>query len=67
MAVNKVVYGGKPVIDISDSTVSPETLLQGVIAYNAKGERIIGTYKSSFATTAKLGVAILGTMKLGAD
>lgn len=43
MAVNKVVYGSKVIIDISDSTVTPETLAEGVVAYNAKGERIVGT------------------------
>ena len=43
MAVNKVVFGTTTIIDISDSTVSPEKLPAGVIAYNAKGERITGT------------------------
>lgn len=45
MAVNKVVYGITVLIDISDSTVTPETLTKGVVAYNAKGERIVGTHK----------------------
>ena len=65
MAVNKVVYGDKVLIDISDSTVTPETLAEGVVAYNAKGERIVGTHKCSADTSAKLGTAKLGTMKLG--
>ena len=43
MGVNKVVYGTKVVIDISDSTVTADKLASGVIAYNAKGERIVGT------------------------
>lgn len=43
MAVNKVVYGTTTIIDISDSTVTPETLLLDTVAYNAKGERIVGT------------------------
>ena len=47
MAVNKVVYDGRVLIDISDSTVTPETLAEGVVAYNAKGERIVGTHKCS--------------------
>lgn len=45
MAVNKVIYGNKVIIDISSSTVTPETLAAGVIAFNAKGERIVGTAK----------------------
>lgn len=43
MAVNKVVYGARTVIDLTDSTVTPETLAQGVVAYNKAGERIVGT------------------------
>lgn len=45
MAVNKVIYDGNVLIDISDSTLTPETLLEGVVAYNAAGERIVGTMK----------------------
>ena len=51
MAVNKVVYDGKVLIDISDSTVTPETLAEGVVAYNAKGERIVGTHKCGSQVT----------------
>lgn len=42
MPNNKVVYFGETLIDISDSTITPETLPKGQIAYNAKGERIVG-------------------------
>lgn len=69
MAVNKVVYGTKVLIDISDSTVTPESLAEGVIAYNAKGERIVGTHKCSGGgdNVSKLGTAKLGTMVLGKE
>ena len=50
MAVNKVIYGNRVIIDISGSTVTPETLGAGVIAFNAKGERIVGTAKIAPAT-----------------
>ena len=44
MENNKVVLAdGTTLIDLTDSTVTPETLLDGVVAYNAKGERIVGT------------------------
>lgn len=66
MAVNKVVYGTTVLIDISDSTVTPETLAEGVIAYNAKGERIVGTHKC-VNDAAKLGAAKLGTLALGKE
>ena len=39
MAVNKVVYGGNTIVDISDSTVSASDMAEGVIAYEANGER----------------------------
>lgn len=35
MAVNKVVYGGNTIVDISDSTVSASDMAEGVIAYEA--------------------------------
>ena len=45
MGVNKVVYDGKTLIDISDSTLTAADLLEGLVAYNAKGERILGELK----------------------
>jgi hypothetical protein len=53
MAVNKVIYSGKTIIDISDSTVTPNSLDEGVIAYSKSGEKIVGTRnnKFSFSTT----------------
>lgn len=43
MGVNKVNFAGRTLIDISDATVTPETLAAGVTAYNAAGELITGT------------------------
>ena len=43
MAVNIVKFGNRVLMDISDSTLTAQDLLEGVIAYNAKGERIVGT------------------------
>lgn len=43
MARNKVVFGNQVLIDLTDSTVTPETLAFGHVAYNAAGERIVGT------------------------
>lgn len=42
MANNKVIYGNKVIMDISDSDVTPENLLLGVTAYAANGEKITG-------------------------
>lgn len=43
MAINKVVYGGNTLIDLSGDTVTPGTLAEGVTAHNAAGEPITGT------------------------
>ena len=42
MGVNKVIYDGDTLMDITDSTVTEETLMEGAVAYNAAGERIVG-------------------------
>ena len=50
MAVNKVVINHDGVenvlVDITDSTVTPETLAEGETAYGANGEKIMGTMKA---------------------
>lgn len=42
MGVNKVMFGDELVMDISDSTVTEQTLAKGASAYNASGEKITG-------------------------
>lgn len=42
-AVNKVDLNGVTVLDLTSDTVTPETLLVGTTAHNAKGETITGT------------------------
>lgn len=44
MAVNKVEVNGETVLDLSQDSVTPEQLAQGVTAHNAAGEQIVGTY-----------------------
>lgn len=44
MAVSKVeLAGGEVLIDLTEDTVTPETLAEGVTAHNAAGEPITGT------------------------
>ena len=43
MGINKVVYGDRTLMDISEDTVSPETLLAGETAHDATGAPIVGT------------------------
>lgn len=43
MAVNKVEINGQTVLDLTQDTVTPETLKKGVTAHSASGEKIVGT------------------------
>lgn len=56
MAINKVIYGGRTLIDLSGDTVTADKILDGFTAHDKKGETIIGTCKydvdSSDATAA---------------
>lgn len=45
MAISKVIYDGNTLMDITDSTVTADTLTEVYIAYMANGERIVGTRK----------------------
>lgn len=45
MAVNKVEYGGRTLVDLTGDTVTPETLAKGTTAHNKSGESIVGTAK----------------------
>lgn len=52
MGVNKVVFGAVAIMDISDSTVTPDKLAKGATAYDKSGEKITGTMEA--ATDPKL-------------
>ena len=47
MAINRVDYGGRTLIDLSSDTVTPDTLAEGVTAHSASGEQIVGTMRLS--------------------
>lgn len=44
MAINKVEYGQKTLIDLTSDTVTKETLVKGTSAHNAAGEQIEGVF-----------------------
>lgn len=44
MAINKVVYSGQTLIDLTEDTVDSEHLLEGYVAHDASGEEIVGTF-----------------------
>lgn len=62
MAINKVVFRDRTIIDISDSTVTPETLGKDKIAYDADGEKIVGTMEASSEDTETLKALIDRTL-----
>lgn len=41
---NKVVYGGDILMDLTDDTVTADTLLSGVTAHDKSGAPVTGTY-----------------------
>lgn len=43
MGISKVEYYGNTLLDLTQDTVTPETLAEGVTAHNAAGELITGT------------------------
>lgn len=43
MAINKVIYGGETLIDLTADTVTPESLLAGKTAHDKSGASIEGT------------------------
>lgn len=68
MAVNKVrLSNGETLIDISDDTVTPETLAEGVTAHDASGERIVGTMSLLNNHDITLGVHTDGLLYIFVD
>lgn len=45
MAINKVIYGGRTLIDLSGDTVTADKILDGFTAHDKKGDTITGTCK----------------------
>lgn len=43
MAVNKVIYNGETLVDLTDDTVTEDSLLNGISAHSADGQVITGT------------------------
>lgn len=68
MGVNKVIYNGRTLIDTSQTTVTPESLLKGYTAINAAGNTIEGvlqlkqsSQRKAFTSNATtLGITISG-------
>lgn len=57
MAVNKIIYGGKTLIDLSGDTLDADKMLAGVTGHDKAGEAITGTIPSQAAQTITPGKA----------
>lgn len=51
MSVNKVIYGGKTLIDLTTDTVTSDKLLSGITSHDKSGNVVTGTIPSKGATT----------------
>ena len=43
MAVNKVVYNGSTLVDLTDTTAQADDVKAGKVFYSASGERSVGS------------------------
>lgn len=60
MEINKIVYGGKTLIDLTADTVTPDSLAKGMTAHDKSGAKITGTStKDSDTSDATAAVAEL--------
>lgn len=65
MAVNKVEINGEVKLDLTQDTVTPDTLLKDTVAHDASGARIVGTMargaEMSIVVTTKAGAVCTAT------
>ena len=54
MATNKVVYGNQTLMDITDTSATPDGVVEGQIFYAANGTRSVGTLTDATTTTRGL-------------
>lgn len=43
MAINKIIYGNNTLMDITDTSATPEGVVEGQVFYSANGVRSTGT------------------------
>lgn len=70
MAVNKVVYGGNTLVDLTGDTVTANDLAEGITATGANGDKVVGVMtKGEIATNSEidnaLNLAGIGTIPSG--
>lgn len=65
MAINKVVYANQVLMDLTNDTVTAETLVSGKTAHDKSGELVTGTFTSD--ATATVTEILEGEIAYGAD
>ena len=59
MAVNKVVYGGNTLVDLTGDTVTANDLAEGITATGANGDKVVGAMtKGEIATNSEIDNAL---------
>lgn len=53
MGVSKVEFGGDTLIDLTEDSVAPETMIKGTTAHNSAGEPIEGTFDPDIYQTKR--------------
>lgn len=65
MAVNKVIYGGETLVDLTSDTVTPETLAEGYTAHDKSGNAIVGTMQGGGGTSENVETCTLSLTEGG--
>lgn len=63
--ISKVVLGTETLIDLTDSTVTPATLMLGTVAYGADGSRLVGEHEDVDGDSLGYGAALVGSAVVG--
>lgn len=59
MAVNKVIYGGNTLVDLTGDTVTANDLAEGITATGANGNKVVGVMtKGEIATNSEIDNAL---------
>lgn len=56
MTINKVIFGGETLVDLTNDTVTPDKLAKGVTAHDKTGVQITGTMESGGGSSLYCGV-----------
>lgn len=61
MAINKVIFGGNTIIDITDTTATAGKIASGYTAYGANGVKVVGTLEQEVNELEVGGATVEGT------